>query len=64
MPQFIPKFEPKDEQQRFRIEHNETTGWVTCENASMMSKAQTKVRWEQLQDEGLNPNLLRVRRDV
>ena len=51
MPQFIPKFEPKDEQQRFRIEHNETTGWVTCENASMMSKAQTKVRWEQLQVE-------------
>ena len=61
MVKFTPK-SPSEEDARYRIEHNETTGWVVCERAEGMTKAETKVRWEQLQEEGLNPNLLRIRR--
>ena len=61
----MPKFTAKDpkEETRYRIEHLETTGWVVCENASNLTKAQCSQRFQDLQRDGLNPNQLRFRKE-
>ncbi len=62
---FMPKFTAKNpkEEQLYRIEHLETTGWVVCENASNLTKAQCSQRFQDLQRDGLNPNQLRFRKE-